>query len=411
MSPANVLKTKVVTFFVAGLIVCCANAARNELPPEVTRAAEIYTGQVARIVIQYEEAIKGLPKLYQAELAETQKKQQASGDLDGVLAMSNEIKRFNEALEGEKDPFELIPEMPESALVAEPAILRAMQDGYLKRYKDSADTRDNRLKELTQQYINNLAAIQKEFTKRDRIADAVLVRNEAERLKKIVAEDQFAVEILANLPPAATLATIAVNTPTVAATTATENDNGPVYGNIPNWSKWEYLGSGNYAQEGFLFAHPDMPDELFVEFSPRTGRGRIYGRCYVDRQVVDMRERLWFGKALMWRVPDAAHLTTTIQLTSKELSVNQHSGPSAQIAVFADQTPLQSLTVNLMSPETTLRVVKDVNSSRVALMWVQGKRTEFFTLPESGVLRIIFSITVRNPGERCDTTIVLQKTD
>jgi len=401
----TLLQKVLIGALIAGGLPACAWAA-PELPVEMARAAEIYTSEVARIAVQHQETIKGLPRQYQADLTEMQKKLQISGDLDGVLATANEAKRFAAALNAEGDPFELVPEMPQNALVEAPAVLRALQDAYIKRHKESADLRTTRLNELTLRYINSLTVIQKDLTRKDRIADAVLVRNETERLRKAMADEQFVAQTLAALSPA-------VGAPPTAdpLTPASNNDAGnthPVFGSVPNWAKWEFEATGHYAQEGYLFAHPDLPDELNIDFNPKNGRGRVYGRCYVDRLVVDMRERAWFGKAIMWRIPDASQLTATIQLQAKEISVSQHYGPAAHLIVFSEKTPLQAMTVPLMAAETTLRVVKDPDANRCAIMWLQGKRTEMFNLPATGALRLLLAVTVRNPGERCDTTIVMQ---
>jgi hypothetical protein len=387
-----------------------ATPARTQVvtpaPAELIRSAEIYTAEVARISSQHCEAVQGLPRQYQADLADMQKKLQASGDLDGMLAMAKESKRFAAALAGERDPFEVVPEMPENALVTEPAVLRTMQDAYLKRHTDSAETRNGKINELTTRYIKGLTAIQKELTRKDRIADAVVVRQEVERLRKAVTNENFIAQTLAILPEPK--AGVTPPEGVLPAKTDPTNNTTAVFGSVPNWARWEWKKTDNYTQAGFLFAHPDLPDELDVDFNHKTGRGRVSGRCYFDRMVVDMRERIWFGKAILWQINDTQYLNATIQLQAKDISAGQNYGPAAQLVLFSDKTPLQSLTIPLMTTETTLRVVKDPEGNRCALMWLQGKRTEKVNLPDTGVLQLLLAITVRNPGERCDTTIVLQ---
>ncbi len=375
-------------------------------PPELIRSAEIYAAEVGRIASQYDEAVKSLPRQYQADLADKQRKLQESGDLDGMLAIAKEAKRFTAALAGERDPFESVPEMPESAVVEKPEVLHAMQDAYLKLHKESTDLRRKRLVDLTTLYIKGLEGIQKDLTRKDRIADAVSVRQELERLRTSIAGDKFVAQTLATLSTSAVSRTETV-LPT-APGTATATGAPAVYGTVPDWAKWEWEKTDNYAQEGYLFAHPDLPSELEIDFNRKTGRGRVSGRCYYDRMVVDMRERTCFGKAILWRIPDPQTLNATFLLQSKEISVGQNYGPTAQLVLFADKAPLQSLTVPLMTAETTLRVVKDPEGNRCALMWLQGKRTDKVNLPATGTLRLLLAITVRNPGERCDTTITMQ---
>jgi hypothetical protein len=244
------------------------------------------------------------------------------------------------------------------------------------------------------------------LTRNNRIADAVVVRHEVERLRKNVTNDQFMAQALIALTQSAATNGAGILPP---AGGAPGGAGAPaVYGTVPDWAKWGWEKTENYAQEGYLFAHPDLPNELEIDFNHKTGRGRVSGRCYYDRMVVDMRERNSFGKAIMWQITNVQTLNATFQLQSKEISVGQNYGPTAQLVLFADKTPLLALTVPLMATETTLRVVKDPEGNRCALMWLQGKRTEKVNLPDTGTLHLLFAITVRNPGERCDTSIVMQ---
>jgi hypothetical protein len=116
----------------------------------------------------------------------------------------------------------------------------------------------------------------------------------------------------------------------------------------------------------------------------------------------------WFGKALVWRVDDVSTLTTTFVLTSRHISAGEEHGPAVQLAVLSNGQPLRKINVNLQETETTLRLVKDTNSNRCALMWPRGSLTETFELPEGGAISVLLGVTVRNPGEICDTSFIMQ---
>ena len=147
-----------------------------------------------------------------------------------------------------------------------------------------------------------------------------------------------------------------------------------------------------------------------MTFSETTGRGSFKGRCRVAAQQIGMVYSRWFGKALVWRVSDLATLNATFTLTSRHISAGEDHGPSAQLAVLVNGRPLRWINVNLQENETVLRLVKDPNSQRCALMWPRGNITETFELPANNGTAIggLLGITVRNPGELCETSLVMQ---
>lgn len=374
------------------------------LPPEAVKLGEAYRAEVAKLSTQLSETVKALPAAYRAKLAALQNELQASGDLDGYLAVTKEIARFAEAVKGEADPFEKVPEMPETALVAQPKKLRDLQDQYLKAYKEIADRRHKQIEDLTNRYIAQLEILQKDLTIQKRIRDAIAIKRETERLRKGVTDDTFVQQALA----------LVAETPAAAGHAATNSVPGaaspvPTFGKTPDWAKWQYDRDGNFAWEGYLFMHPDLPDELSLDFNTRNGRGRIYGRCQVDRMVVDMRERAWFGKAIAWKVKDFATLNATIELQSKEISAGQGYGPEAHLVLLGDKGLLgEGLDVAVMWHEVTLTIAKDPESNRCTLGWPQGKIKKMIDLPATGTVRVLFGMTVRNPGERCETNVIMQ---
>lgn len=278
-----------------------------------------------------------------------------------------------------------------------------MQEQYVASFKEAATVRLREIRDLAGKYLAGLQKIQSDLTRAGRIKDAILVKQESERLQKVSGGDglvqvveQMALELL---PDGNGAVTTASNPPP---------DQVPVYGSVPNWARWKFAGSGRFARERTQFAHPDLPDELDVVFSERTGRGRFHGRRKVGAQQVGVVLCRWFGKALVWQVPDTGTLTATFVLTSRQFSAGEDHGPSVQLAVLANNTLLRAINVNLYEAETTLRVVKDAKSERCALLWPRGKITETFDLPANSAISVLLGVTVRNPGELCDTTLSLQ---
>ena len=379
-----------------------ASAPSDPLPVEALKLGEHFRGEVLKVSQQYTETIKNLPAVQQTQLLALQKKLQESGDLDGYLAVNKEAKRFAEAMKAEPDPFEKIPELPQSALVEKPDVLRALQDQYIKAHKDKLDIRDKKVEDLARSYITQMEGLKTDLTIKGRIPDAITVKKEVERIRKGLDDKTF-------VPQALTAATTAAPPPHASVTEPAAAPEVPVYGKTPEWAKWRFDRTGNFAGDAALFAHPDLPDQLDIDFLSQVGRGRISGRGEVERQTVDMRECSWFGKAIQWKVKDFSTLNATFVLQSKEIAAGQGYGPKAYLMLMSDKGPLgEGLEVTMMWKDVTLTITKDPDANRCTLGWVQGKIRKTVELPASGSVRVLFGIALRNQGERCDTTIVMQ---
>lgn len=376
------------------------------LPPEVNRLGDLFHSEVSRISVQFTESIRQLPGAFLSQLGALQKRMQETGDLDAYLAVSKEIERFTQATKGESDPFEKVPEMPDSALVDKPESLRTLQNQYVKACQDKGDHRRKQIEDLAGTYVAKLEALQKDLTIKNRIRDAIAVKKEVDRVRKGLADNSFVQQALASASTRTGASAHAGTNTTDSASTAPE---GPFYGKVPDWAKWQHDRFGNFAAEGYLFGHPDLPDELTLDWNPKNGRGRVSGRCEVDRRVVDMRERAWFGKAILWKVKDLNTLNATIALQSRELSAGDGYGPKAHLVLLGEKSPLgDCIDIPLTQKEITLTLAKDPDASRCTLGCPQQNIRRTVDLPASGVVRVLLAVTVRNPGERCDTTLTMQ---
>ena len=383
-----------------------ANHAQDlsNLPPETAKLTAGYRNQLLGIATNFNEAIKTLPCAYLNQLAELRTQLQHSGELDGFLAVNKEVKRFNDAIKGDADPFEKIPEMPESVLVDKPDVLRKQQEQYRKLYIAQIDLRHKRVEDASNVYIKQLDVLQIELTKKDRIRDAVAIKNVVAELRKSLADESLVSQALALMQKAAPVsrAPVASGPPAI-----------PVFGQAPEWSKWTYIRNGNFAREGYLFRHPDLPDQLLLDFNERNGRGRIEGRCEVESMLVDMRQRSWFGKAMEWQVKDLSTLNATFVLQARDIAAGEGSGPAAHLVLLTEKgVPLgEGLDVTLMWHDATLTITKDTEANKCALCWVEGKGKDakkIVNLPANGGVLVRFGITVHNPGERCNTSITMQ---
>jgi hypothetical protein len=175
------------------------------------------------------------------------------------------------------------------------------------------------------------------------------------------------------------------------------------------WRSWKLDRIASYAQEGILFAHPDLPDELVMTYDEPAGELRVQGVCAVAQAPIDMRERTWFGKAARWFVPSPEHLQATFTVTSQGLARNKDSGPSLQIVVQSSKGRHQVYSQALMYREITLRLEYDKETGSNRIVWVQGQTAAPINLPaNAGPLRLLLTVTVCQLGERCDTTITVK---
>jgi hypothetical protein len=229
------------------------------LPPEMADLARLYRVHAGEIGARYRETIQGFPNQYGADLKMLLDRYQKDGDLDGVLAAAQEQKRFAAAMQGERDPFELTPEMPPEAIVAEPPALRQLQEKYVQRFKDAAATRHQEIKDLTGKYLPRIENLQRELTRAGRIRDAVAVKRESDRLNQAMTSGELAqllAELEGSLPAATPPATNAVS----------PADEIPVFGAVPNWAKWSFTRVHRFARERTQYDNPDVPDELDAEY-------------------------------------------------------------------------------------------------------------------------------------------------
>ena len=378
-----------------------ASAPAEPLPGEAVKLGEIFHGEVVRIAQLHVDSVKTLPAIQQAQLLALQKKLQESGDLDGYLAIIKERKRFTEALKAEPDPFEKIPELPDSALVEKPDVLRALQDQYIKAHKDKLDLRNKRVEDLTRTYLTQLDNLKTDLTIKGRIKEAVIVKKEIERIKKGLEDKTFVPQALSAVP--------ATKAAPISTTDATASNAAPVFGKVPDWATWSFDRTGKFSGDAAFFAHPDLPDQLEIEFIPKVGRGRISGRCDAEPQTVNMRECAWFGKAIQWKVKDLNTLNASFSLQSRELAASQSDGPKVYLLLQNEKGPLgESLEVPLSWKDITLTITKDPGSNRCALVWPQGKIKKIVELPAGSTVRVLLGICLRNQGELCDTTLVMQ---
>ncbi|NQT87837.1 hypothetical protein HQ560_13810 [bacterium] len=109
---------------------------------------------------------------YRKALANLEEQFVKAGDLEAVLAVRKEVKRFGEA-----------QDIPEDALVREPKPLAELQRKYRARHESMAARKRKGRSALTKLYVARLEEMKKHLTTQRRIDDALAVVKEIEHVK------------------------------------------------------------------------------------------------------------------------------------------------------------------------------------------------------------------------------------
>ena len=130
-----------------------------------------YDGKLATMEEEYRSKNEALPGQYVNSLGVLEKTTQEKGDLSGVLAIKAEQKRFGDASSvGPED------------VLAENAALRDLQIKYIQFVTEREIEKNGKIVSLTEQYVNSLAEMEKDYTKKGQIEDAMKIRAEREQV-------------------------------------------------------------------------------------------------------------------------------------------------------------------------------------------------------------------------------------
>ncbi|NQT37670.1 MAG: hypothetical protein HQ581_09290 [Planctomycetes bacterium] len=176
--------------------------------------------------------------------------------------------------------------------------------------------------------------------------------------------------------------------------------------------RWQFQGVFN-SGHGQLIGHPQVPAELEALY--RNGRGRFWGVCRHSAKTIDGGKRGWFGKSVVWSVPDPSMLNAHFVLNSKFLTRTTSNGPTVYVSILNDKNELLGrLLVPVMKPNLALTLKYNAAENTVRLECPEGK--DFFPeysapitipLPANAPIAVALSVSVRYPGEKCDSTFAL----
>ena len=376
----------------------------GQLPPSVVNFGREFARDVAACQATYTATTNRIPGKYMRDLEVLRVKYQEAGDLDSLLAVKNEITRYKKAKSEEPDPFEAVPEMTADVIVGKPAELRQLQEQYVTSFTDAAAKLKKEVSERGEKYRNNIKAAQAALTRAGKIEEAIAVRDEGERVARILDSGDIS-ELLGQQG--------AVE-PRPAQTDGAKpgSQTRPAGGKSQPASpiKWTYRGNHPFSRDLPKYFAPDVPNEMSAFYNPSKANGSFLGRCSIAAAQVGDVLCSWNGRAFLWDVPNADALAMDIRIKSKTLSGRADRGPQLELAVLANGVKVKSMSVPICKAEDIVKVVRNAsNANLFALYWPLGSKSETFEVPAGARLNVLIGAVLHNPGEECDLSFQLEE--
>lgn len=390
-------------FSVLSIICLFASSLFAQVPAQIVEFEKDFGKTILAADAKYASATNSMPRQYVANLEKMAKDFQSAGDLDGILAVKNEIKRFKDAIEAEPDPFESVPEMPQDAFVDSPQSLRKLQEDYIVGFSDASKIRKEAVSAASEKLKDRIEEYQKELVKAGKLDEALSVKDLSQKINVAIRSGKFdsflALASSDELPSAALGARADTK---VASRNASESK-------FP-WQNWKYVGNYPFSKDLLKFRHPDVPDTMSVSYDSEKGRLFFSGICPVSSFQCGSDFCTTVGRAVEWKVASPDFLEKIdLLVKSKRTTVTMKSGPQLQLAVFSNGRCLKMLNVPLIHPEIQLQILRNPKDpSDFILYWRGTKAIEHFSLNADSSVNIVLGVSFCNKGERCETTVEFQ---
>lgn len=132
----------------------------------------LYEDRVTKAQTGYQMQMENLAEKYSAALERASEQLQSSGELEALMAVKTELRRFSEN--------RFVPDAEDDRLQEKVKSLRGL---YLKSSRKSKIARDKNIRELTLAYLAYLEGLQKSLTREGKLEDAMAVSGEKSRVK------------------------------------------------------------------------------------------------------------------------------------------------------------------------------------------------------------------------------------
>lgn len=407
-------------------------AAPSELPPDAARLRETLRTELTKLADTYNASLLPLAENYVLGLKRLSVRLKESKDQPGMEAVRKEASRFMQALAGEPDPFEAVPELTKESVNAAVESLRLVQEEYAGKRSVNDLTRNDKAKELAERYIQALGQLSARLAEEGHAQAAAAAKKEATRVRVVLQRKDAANRLFEEagakcrlMPPVPDVANLKERAD--AAPGGTRNLTALTLNDLPatvqaflmkplefdkDWppeiTKWKYEGTGNYSHDFSLFNLPGQPDELGMFAFPKTLRAYVRGTKKSATVNFDNKALTWLGKAMSWRLNDSRDLVCKIVFTTKRPALKEDAGPAACVAVYSindSNRLIASMSVPMLSEVTQVRMAKHTSYNRLNIVWEGTKRKRGFTIPDHMPMRVVVGIAGFAPGEEVDATV------
>ena len=168
---AHVAITLLLLALPAGTLSSRAQADDPAPPQELTRYAAVFAEEIDRIARERDKDLERAYERHIEALRRLEKQYQRAGDLKELLAVREEIARF----EGD-------PAVASIQVTTPPAALSKLLQNFVDGYKEIQLNAARRVIDLSEKYIHRLDLLQKELTRRDLIDEAMMVLKVSEQV-------------------------------------------------------------------------------------------------------------------------------------------------------------------------------------------------------------------------------------
>lgn len=381
-----------------------ASSLFAQIPEHILELEKEFGRAVIAADSKYSSVTNSLPRQYLSDIAKLAKDIQSDGDLDGLLAVNNEIERFTKALAAEPDPFESVPEMPQDAIVDAPESLRKLQEGYVSGLQHASQMRKDAVSSASDKLKDHIEDYQKELVKAGKLEEAMSVKKISLSVDEALKTGKYSSFLSLVSSTDKPMTSSVIRSEGRAPSGKTTESKYP-------WQKWEYVGNYPFSKDLLKFRHPDVPDTMAVSYDSERGKLSFSGICPVSSFTCGSDFCTSVGKAVEWKVasPDLLE-KVELFVKSKRTTVTMKSGPQLQLAVFSNGRRLQMLNVPLIHPEIEIQILRNPkDATDFILYWRGTKSIEHFTLNSNVPVNIVLGVSYCNNGERCDTTVEFKK--
>ena len=421
-------------FCLAASVAAAQTPPPADLPAEAAKLHTAYQAELVKLAGDRDTALLPLAEHYVLELKRLSTRMKTAKDSAGMEAIRKEAGRFMKALAAEPDPFETVPELPKEDIVAAPEALRLIQEAYAARRAANDFARDEKVTALAESHVKGLDALQNRYLSDEKAAEAAAARKEATRLRVAMQRKDFATRALQDagikprlVPPAPDVASIQEKAEAVPQGGGTRNLAANAINELqptiqaflmkpfeydkdwpPEVTKWTYEDTGNYSHDFALYKQPGQPDELGIFAYPKTMRAYVRGTVKRGTVNFDNKALNWMGKAAAWKLQDSRDLVCRVVFRTKRPALSESGGPAACVAVYSiseNNRLIASMSVPMLSEETSLRVAKHYSYNRMNIVWDGTKRKRGFTIPDHMPMRVVVGVAGFAAGEEIDATI------